>query len=173
MSLITRLTDATTRFSTEFKSIRGLINGNAPTLDALTTTNKTNLVGALNSIKSELNAVAAASGAVIDDAATTSTTKTYSISKIIDLVNTTLANITNGAPAALDTLDELAAAIGDDSNFAATVTTALSNRLRFDAAQTLTSAQKAQGAANLGVPTLEQIGDTDTNFVTIFNNGLI
>jgi hypothetical protein len=34
-----------------------------------------------------------------------------------------------GVPAALDTLDELAAALGDDANFAATVTTALGNRV--------------------------------------------
>lgn len=34
-----------------------------------------------------------------------------------------------GVPAALDTLDELAAALGDDANFAATVTTALGARV--------------------------------------------
>lgn len=34
-----------------------------------------------------------------------------------------------GVPAALDTLDELAAALGDDANFAATVTTGLANRV--------------------------------------------
>jgi hypothetical protein len=33
--------------------------------------------------------------------------------------------LTTGAPAALNTLDELAAALGDDSNYAATITTAL------------------------------------------------
>jgi|688.fasta_scaffold41710_7 hypothetical protein len=34
-----------------------------------------------------------------------------------------------GAPAALNTLDELAAALGDDANYAATITTALGNKL--------------------------------------------
>lgn len=34
----------------------------------------------------------------------------------------------NGAPGALDTLKELADALGDDANFAASVTTALNNR---------------------------------------------
>lgn len=42
------------------------------------------------------------------------------------------AAILNGAPGALDTLDELAAALGDDANFAATVTTSLSNKQPLD-----------------------------------------
>lgn len=37
--------------------------------------------------------------------------------------------ILDGAPSALDTLNELAAAIGDDANYASTVTTALNNRV--------------------------------------------
>ena len=36
--------------------------------------------------------------------------------------------LTTGAPAALNTLDELAAALGDDSNYAATITTALGTK---------------------------------------------
>lgn len=56
-----------------------------------------------------------------------------------------------GVPSALDTLDELAAALGDDANFASSTTTALGNRLRVDAAQGLTSPQQAQGRANLGI----------------------
>lgn len=40
-------------------------------------------------------------------------------------VDTEVANIVNSAPATLDTLDELAAALNDDANFAATVTTSL------------------------------------------------
>lgn len=37
-----------------------------------------------------------------------------------------------GVPGALDTLDELAAALGDDANYAATITTALSNKQPLD-----------------------------------------
>lgn len=43
-------------------------------------------------------------------------------------VDAKLAALINSAPAALDTLNELAAALGNDANFSATVTTALSNR---------------------------------------------
>ena len=40
-----------------------------------------------------------------------------------------LGNLIDGAPTALDTLNELAAAINDDSSFASTITTALGNKL--------------------------------------------
>jgi hypothetical protein len=62
-----------------------------------------------------------------------------------------IAAIVNSAPGALDTLNELAAALGDDANFATTVNNALALRLRFDAVQSLTAGQKAQALANLGI----------------------
>ena len=40
-------------------------------------------------------------------------------------VDTEIANLVNSAPATLDTLDELAAALNDDANFATTITTSL------------------------------------------------
>ena len=43
-------------------------------------------------------------------------------------VNTAVSNLVDAAPAALDTLNELAAALGDDANFATTVTTSLGNK---------------------------------------------
>lgn len=60
-------------------------------------------------------------------------------------------DLVHAAPGTLDTLKELADAIGDDPNFAATMTAALGNRLRFDAAQSLTTGQKAQAIANLAL----------------------
>lgn len=56
-----------------------------------------------------------------------------------------------GAPGALNVLAEIAAALGNDANFASTVTVALSNRLRIDTAQGLNGTQQAQGLANLGI----------------------
>ena len=61
-----------------------------------------------------------------------------------------LAALVNSSPAALDTLKELADALGDDPNFATTVTTALANRLRVDVAQALTAAQQSQARSNIG-----------------------
>ena len=43
-------------------------------------------------------------------------------------ISTAINNLVDGAPVALDTLNELAAALGDDSNFAGTVTTALAGK---------------------------------------------
>jgi hypothetical protein len=48
-------------------------------------------------------------------------TKTY--------VDTKISNLVNSAPATLDTLKELADALGDDANFATTVTTNLGNKV--------------------------------------------
>lgn len=66
-------------------------------------------------------------------------------------IATAIAALVASSPAALDTLDELAAALGDDPNFAATTIDALGNRLRLDASQTLTTGQKTQGQTNLGI----------------------
>ena len=44
-------------------------------------------------------------------------------------VDTSVANLVDSAPGALDTLNELAAALGDDANFSTTVTNALATKL--------------------------------------------
>ena len=55
-------------------------------------------------------------------------------------VNTAISNLVDGAPALLDTLNEIAAAIGDDSNFVTTITNALATKLNItDAANTYLS----------------------------------
>jgi hypothetical protein len=43
-------------------------------------------------------------------------------------VTTQINNLINGAPALLDTLDELAAALGDDASFASTITTSIAGK---------------------------------------------
>lgn len=73
------------------------------------------------------------------------------------LIASAIAGTVGAAPAALDTLFELASALGNDPNFANTVSTALGNRLRFDAAQALSAGQKAQALGNLGVSPLIQV----------------
>lgn len=47
-------------------------------------------------------------------------------------VRTAIANLIDSSPAALDTLDELAAALGDDENFATTITNALALKTNTD-----------------------------------------
>lgn len=61
-------------------------------------------------------------------------------------VQALIAGVIASAPGALDTLDELAAAFGDDPNFAATMTTALSGKQPLDA--TLTAMAALPGGAD-------------------------
>jgi len=173
--LSTRLRDLATRLATEDKTNRTFINGNAPDLSDLDTTAKSNLVEALNELKGLVDAAAAAAAAkaAIDDAAVSSTTKTYSIDKISALITAAIDGVVAGAPTAINTLNELATAIGDDANFAATITAALGNRVRVDtAAQGLTEPQKGNARTNIGAAAAADVGVTDTDFVAIFEAGL-
>jgi hypothetical protein len=56
-------------------------------------------------------------------------------------VTTQINNLIAGAPGALDTLDELAAALGDDSNFATTVTNSIAGKVS-KAGDTITTANQ-------------------------------
>lgn len=168
MSLVTNISDLAVRVATEIKSLRVLINGNASDLNALTTTAKSNLVAAINELDAAVTAASQSGGASIDDNAIAAST-TWSSTKI----NTTIDNdvaaavsgLVNGAPLALDTLKELADALeaADESEEIAIILTALDNRVRFDAAQTLTGAQQVQARANIGAGTSDlTIGTTGT-----------
>ena len=69
-------------------------------------------------------------------------------------VNTQVSNLVAAAPATLDTLNELAAALGNDPSFATTISTALGNRLRVDINnQGLSATLQGYGRTNLGLGT--------------------
>ena len=69
-------------------------------------------------------------------------------------VGTQIANLVASSPAALDTLNELATALGNDAAFSTTVSTALGNRLRVDtASQGLSATLQGYGRTNLGLGT--------------------
>lgn len=171
-TLETRLKDLATRIATECKSLRQMVNGNTADLSALSTTGRSSLVAAINELKAGLDAVSG--GTAIDDSLIASTDRTYSITKIRDVVSSAIAALTTGAPGALNTLDELAAALGDDANFSATITTALANRVRTDTnAQGLTAAQQANARTNIGAFGATEIGNPDTDLVATFTTGLI
>jgi len=86
-------------------------------------------------------------------------------------VSSAISSLIAGAPGALDTLDELAAAFGDDANFAATTATALGNRLRIDASVSLTSDQKNYGRTNLGLGAAQSV--TFQSVTIAGNQGLL
>lgn len=158
-TLSDRIISLATAIGTDVKTL----TANQGSLSGLSTTAKSSLVAAIN----EIYAALSGAGAVINDTAGDGDdTVTWSANKIYDTIEAAkLAvknDLVNGASAALDTLSELAAALGDDPNFATTIATDLGNRVRYDAAQTLTAGQKTQACANIGV------GEPDTNFVTTY-----
>lgn len=173
-SLSTRIADLATRIATEIKSVRLLVSGGAADLSALSTTQKGNLVAALNEVvASVVTEATARAGLIADgDSSAQSTATTASNAKIRLLISQAVSGLVASSPGALDTLKELADAIGDDPNFSASMSTALGNRLRLDAAQTLTSAQQTQGRANLDVYSKADIGTPDTDFAAVFTAGL-
>ena len=132
-------------------------------LTALSTSAKTNLVAAINELAS---AIAGAGASINDSAGDGNTTVTWSANKIFDTIEAAKAavksELTNGAASALDTLSELATALGNDPNFAATIATELGNRVRYDAVQTLTVGQKLQACTNIG------IGDPERDFAASY-----
>lgn len=161
MSLAGQLTLLAQRMGAEAKAIRTLLNGNASDLSALNTTAKSNIVAAINELKS--------AGSVTINDTTASSTTVFSSSK----TNTSIANavsaLIGSAPAALDTLQEIDAAINGDANFATTMTAALGNRLRVDVNnQALTSTQQTNAQTNLNVYSQTQVGDPTTDFVSQF-----
>lgn len=73
---------------------------------------------------------AAAAGDIIEIVTVTNlnSTNTYTQAEIDNIVDTQINNLIDSAPAALNTLDELAAALGDDASFATTVTNSLAGK---------------------------------------------
>ena len=74
---------------------------------------------------------------------------------------TAISDLVDGAPALLDTLNELAAAINDDANFVTTITNLINdNETHIDNVATLTGV--AKDSANLGTFTGSTIADSST-----------
>lgn len=85
-----------------------------------------------------------------------------------------ISSLISGAGPALDTLNELAAAIGDDPNFAGTVSLSLGYRLRFDTnAQSLSPTQQQNAWTNLGLGTVVTYNAVDfassADFTSLFS----
>jgi hypothetical protein len=58
---------------------------------------------------------------------------------VTDRINTAVSDLVDSAPALLDTLNELAAAIGDDENFATTINNVLATKITASSTDTLTN----------------------------------
>lgn len=165
MSLETKIVALAQAMGADVKALR-LAQGD---LTSLTTTTKTSLVAAINEL---VLLVEGSGGAGIDDAAVSGGAVTWSVDKISAAIEEAkLAvkdELVGGAGDALDTLAELAAALGDDPNFATTIATELGNRVRYDAPQTLTVEQKTQACTNIGAVELTAIGNPERDLAAVY-----
>ena len=140
MTLEARVVALAQAIGTDVKTLTTAVGS----LSGLTTTAKNNLVAAINEI-----AQAAASATGIDDGVT-GAASTWSSNKISSEISGAVSDLVGGAGAALDTLKELADALGNDPSFATTIATQIANRVRFDDVQVLTSPQQVQARENIG-----------------------
>lgn len=205
--LSTNVQNLAIRVGTEFKTAyaaidatRVLISGNATgDLTSLVTGTRTNLVAALNetyqyivdvqalitdlqnnefSLADIPNASAEVVGLVQLATAEQAIDGTSSVLAVTpEGVKAAIAQVVGGAPETLDTLEEIAAALGADPNLATTILDAVANRVRFDAPQGLAENQQQQALSNIGAVSYteftETIGDVvNTNFVAVFEGAL-
>lgn len=168
MSLSTELNALATAVGGDIK----ILLTNQGNLASLSTTQKGSIVAALNEVKAVIdNLTGGGTPAYIDDSKSTSTTDTWSIDKIkserASAITTAISalesKLLNGAPAALDTLQELADALGQDANFATTITAALGKRVRVDDAQSFTAPEQAQARANIGAASSADLTQLQTD----------
>lgn len=163
MSLATRIESLVLRVAQEFNDVRA----KAGNLANLTTTDKSNLVAAINELQA-----AVVSSAVIDDAHIAATT-TYSSNKIVSLLDALKTEILGGADAAYDTLVEIQQLLQNGTSGLDALLAAVNNRVRFDAAQSLTVAEQLQARSNIGAVAASDVGNTDTDFVAVFEGALV
>jgi hypothetical protein len=189
LSLDIRLSDLATAVATDIKQLRTWLTGSSSgNLSGLTTTDKSNVVAAINEVK------AGSSGAPPDGTVTTK--------GIVELA--TLAEVAAGAdtarvvtpegvrqertalkteilgagvPAALDTLAELADALADDANFAGSMTAslaAINDELDHDVVHMdtlmsgLTGEMQANGRTNIAAVGVDEIGNPDVDLVALY-----
>lgn len=163
MTLETRIVALAQAIGTDIKAIKAAEG----TLSSLSTTDKTSLVSAIN----ELFILIGSATNINDTLGDGATTVTWSANKIFDEIaaaKTAVVNtLVNGAAATLDTLNELAAALGNDPSFATTIATEIANRVRYDAAQTLTAPQQIQARDNIGAASASTLSTLTTNLGNI------
>jgi hypothetical protein len=79
------------------------------------------------------------------------------LSTRVDALTTNIRDIINLAPETLNAFSEVASALNNDPQFAQTMTTALGNRVRFDAAQALDSTQRNIVRSNIDAASVSDV----------------
>jgi len=129
-------------------------------LTQLTTTAKNNLVAAINELKAGLNSVDLT--AVINDAADVGVlTQTWSADKLVLALDQLKSDILNGAPESMNTLKEISDYLAQNDQNISGLLDLISRTVRYDASQTLTTAEQLQACANI------DIGNPEVDLVAI------
>lgn len=133
-------------------------------LTSLPTAAKGNIVAAIQ----EIYTLMGQAGTKIDDTVGDGATDTtWSANKSFDMIEQAKQAIKdellNGAGAAYDTFKELQDLIIGDESIVSALTQKVGEKVSFDEAQTLTTAQRAQACANIG------IGDPESDLVAAYN----
>lgn len=157
MALEQRLTAFATAVGDDVQDLRLRIGS----LASLDTTAKNNVVAAINELLDLIEGISTGGGASINDG-TTSTGSVWSSSKTSSEISAAISALIDGAPTALDTLKEIADELSEQDSAVSGLITAVGNRIRFDAAQTLTGPQQLQACENIGV------GDPEVDLVAAY-----
>lgn len=167
----TEITDAVSGVEAEIPTLTDLIDDTTPSSSTVYSSSKTESVVS--------DAVGAIDLTDLIDDASASTSTVYSSSKTDSQIAAVKDDILGGADSAFDTLRELEDALATDTSGIADLVTAVGNRVRFDASQTLTGTQQTQALTNIGgasasaLSTLTtNVGDTTTDFSATFAAGL-
>lgn len=96
-----------------------------------------------------------------------------STAEMNNAISTAVNNLIDGAPVAFDTLKEISDYLATNDTAVGGLTSALANRVRVDAAQSFTEPEKLQGRNNLDVYSKTEIGNPETNLVSVFEAALV
>ena len=148
------------------------LNTTVGVLANLTTTQKINLVSAINEINAQITSLDL-TGIIDDGAGVGDIEVTYSADKIITLLDALKTDLLGGIPpSTLDTIQELADYL-TDNQVAGGIVEQLAHRVRVDAAQSFTTAQQTQGRDNIGAAAssaltalVAALGDVGHDFVS-------
>jgi len=172
--------DASGNFSagTVTADLVGDVTGNADSATTLTglTSSVTELNftdGVTSNIQTQLDAKAPTASPALTGTPTAPTASSATNNTQIATtayVTTSITNLIGGAPGALDTLNELAAAINDDASYASTVTTALATKVATTSAQALGSAANVLTISGSTITLARGDSTTDTISLTLGTN---
>jgi len=123
-------------------AIRALVTSNDTDISNLQTEDS-NLWSSITATNTAIRALVTSNDTDISSLWSSITSTNTAIRSYVD---TEVAGLVDSAPAALDTLNELAAALGDDANFAATVSTNIGQKLGATASITLSGDVSGSGS---------------------------